>query len=126
MAEISNIIGVDAVIAELGRRDRDTDPDVSVVVGFQAAYAIYVHENLEARHRVGQAKYLEQPAREMARSLGEQVGKLVKGGMPLSRALVIAGMRLQRVAQKLCPVDTSNLKNSAFTELETGPRAGAE
>jgi hypothetical protein len=38
---------------------------IKVTVGYTAEYAIYVHENLEARHRKGkQAKYLEQPARE--------------------------------------------------------------
>lgn len=31
----------------------------SVEVGFTAAYALPVHENLEAKHPVGQAKYLE-------------------------------------------------------------------
>ena len=30
-----------------------------VVVGFQADYAIFVHENMEAAHSVGQAKFLE-------------------------------------------------------------------
>jgi len=30
-----------------------------VEVGYTAAYAIFVHENLDARHKVGQAKFLE-------------------------------------------------------------------
>lgn len=39
--------------------------DVVVTVGYTAAYAVFVHENLEARHKKGkQAKFLEQPARE--------------------------------------------------------------
>jgi len=36
----------------------------SVEVGFQAAYAVYVHENLEARHPVGEAKYLQRAITE--------------------------------------------------------------
>lgn len=40
--------------------------NLSVVVGFEEEYAIYVHENLEAHHDVGQAKFLEQPLRENA------------------------------------------------------------
>lgn len=32
---------------------------VSVVVGYGAEYAIWVHENLEAHHNVGQSKFLE-------------------------------------------------------------------
>ena len=39
--------------------------DTEVEVGYTAEYAVYVHENLDARHEPGkQAKYLEQPARE--------------------------------------------------------------
>jgi len=39
--------------------------DVDVVVSYGAEYAIYVHENVFARHKSGkQAKFLEQPARE--------------------------------------------------------------
>lgn len=36
----------------------------SVIVGYTEEYAIFVHENLEAHHPVGQAKFLEQPLRE--------------------------------------------------------------
>lgn len=32
--------------------------------GTDVGYAVYVHENLEAHHPVGQAKFLEQPVRE--------------------------------------------------------------
>lgn len=36
-----------------------------VAVGYVAAYAIYVHENLDARHKPGKiAKFLERPFRE--------------------------------------------------------------
>lgn len=39
--------------------------DTDVVVGYVADYAVYVHEDLQARHKPGkQAKYLEKPARE--------------------------------------------------------------
>ena len=39
--------------------------DANVIIGYVADYAVYVHENLQARHQPGkQAKYLEQPARE--------------------------------------------------------------
>lgn len=36
----------------------------SVEIGYTANYAIYVHENLEARHTVGQAKFLESALRD--------------------------------------------------------------
>lgn len=56
-----------------------SEPEISgtgilVEVGFGGAatdYAIYVHENLEARHNPPtQAKFLEQPALERARTMG--------------------------------------------------------
>jgi hypothetical protein len=34
---------------------------VTVTLGYAAEYAIYVHENLNARHTTGSAKYLEIP-----------------------------------------------------------------
>lgn len=38
--------------------------ELSVVVGFGAAYAIFVHEDLEAHHETGQAKFLESALRD--------------------------------------------------------------
>lgn len=37
---------------------------LGVTIGFSAAYAIYVHENLEAHHDTGQAKFLESALRD--------------------------------------------------------------
>lgn len=44
-----------------------------VSVGYTASYAVFVHENLEANHPIGQAKFLEQPARDMRQELLETV-----------------------------------------------------
>ncbi len=39
--------------------------DTDIIIGYVADYAVYVHEDLQARHQPGkQAKFLEQPARE--------------------------------------------------------------
>jgi len=38
--------------------------EMSVLVGFNAAYAVFVHENLEAKHPTGQAKFLESALRD--------------------------------------------------------------
>ena len=35
-----------------------------IVVGYVAGYSVYVHENMEAHHVVGEAKFLEKPAKE--------------------------------------------------------------
>lgn len=38
--------------------------DADIVVSFSTEYAVYVHEDLQAKHKTGkQAKYLEEPAR---------------------------------------------------------------
>ena len=93
-------------------------PVDNVIVGYTQNYAIYVHENLTAHHPVGQAKYLEQPARQLGPTLGKMVSTAFKNGATLSQALLLAGLRLQRESQQLVPVDTSALKASAFTCFE--------
>ena len=92
----------------------------SVVVGFTAAYGLRVHEDMEAYHRVGQAKFLEQPARELSNdgTLGAIVRKAVVAGKTVLEGLLLAGLRLQREAQLLVPVDTGALKASAYTRVE--------
>jgi len=64
------------------------------------------------------AKYLEQPARELKTELGRIAGKAMENGASMSDGLLLAGLRLQRESQELVPVDTGNLKNSAFTRKE--------
>lgn len=53
------------------RRDNQNDPNVvQYTVGFTQYYGIYVHE-MPGPFKVGQPKYLEEPARKMARELGD-------------------------------------------------------
>lgn len=58
--------------------DRQNRKKPSVTVGFEEEYAIYVHENLEAHHDVGQAKFLEQPLKENADRYAEHVKNKVQ------------------------------------------------
>lgn len=117
----------------------------SVVVGYTASYALYVHENLQARHgeafnaaagerkrdvkgrfkkgqgRRGpgqQAKFLERPAREKQGEIAAKILAAMRRRTPLLLALKVGGLFLQRESQKIVPVDTGNLKASAFTEIE--------
>jgi hypothetical protein len=54
------------------------DISVSIQVGGPAAeYAVIVHEDLEADHPVGQAKFLESTIRESAPFLGQRLAKRV-------------------------------------------------
>jgi hypothetical protein len=113
----------------------------SVIVGYSAAYALFVHENMEL-HPPGmilagqprpknrgnywdpqgqaQPKFLEQPARELSNSgeLSRIVADALQRGATMAQALVTAGLRIQRESMLLVPVDTGNLKASAFTKLE--------
>lgn len=66
----------------------------------------------------GQAKFLEAPAREYRNVLGQIVLTAIKRGASFIHALYLAGLRLQREAQLRVPVDTGNLKASAFTRKE--------
>lgn len=65
-----------------------------------------------------QAKFLEQPFREKQREIATIVVNAMKRGSTLIKALLLGGLFLQRESQKLVPVDTGNLRASAFTEKE--------
>ena len=55
---------------------------VSVTLGFgnnSVAYAVYVHENLTARHPVGEAKYLERPLLEAVRGMDARLAADIRG-----------------------------------------------
>lgn len=136
---MAKIEGLTKVIAVLQKKaaQAQTDNNASVVVGFSTAYAVYVHENIEMKWRGlprkapakgdywgphGQAKYLENPARELSNNgtLGAIVMTALKAKKTMAQALLLAGLRLQRESQALVPVDTGTLKNSAFTTLERG------
>jgi hypothetical protein len=52
------------------RRDNQNDPDmIQYTIGFTQFYGIYVHE-MPGPFKVGQPKFLEEPARKMIREFG--------------------------------------------------------
>ena len=141
MSNVLRVEGVDKILQQIGERVKKTAQDLNAVVavGYSTAYALYVHENIEMKWRglprrhpakgvywgpKGQAKFLEQPFRELNRSgvTGDIVRKALLRGATMSQALVLAGLRIQRDSQKLVPIDTGTLKNSAFTVVESGAK----
>ena len=50
----------------------------SAAVGFGAYYSIYVHENLEAQHKVGKAKFLEDAINEQKGILIDDLARILK------------------------------------------------
>lgn len=117
--------GLERVVAVLRARAAAAtrDSNVSVAVGYTASYALYVHENLEARHKPGkQAQYLVGPARALQHVIGGIVRTALAWGATLAQGLLLAGLRIQRESMMVVPVDTGALRASAFTELEKGGR----
>lgn len=125
MASPQGIEGLKKVVEVL--RDRaakiKTEGQASVVVGYTQNYAIYVHENMTAKHPIGQAKFLEGPARRLSPEIKAIILGELKNGRTIAQALLKAGLYLQRESQKIVPIDTGALKNSAFTRLEAHPPA---
>ncbi len=60
---------------KIKKNDRGMISDPTVVVGHGANYALFVHENLQASHKVGEAKFLERSVQENQASV---VGELKK------------------------------------------------
>lgn len=119
MPKIEGVAGLNAKLqAKLAAAAKESR--VSAVVGYTQQYSLHVHENLEAFHSNGQAKFLEQPAREMRGELGDMIKADLKKGMTMTQALLRAALRLQRESQLLCPVQTGALRASAFTRIDEG------
>ncbi len=172
MAKMERIAALQAKMRKVMSRYAEA----SVVTGYTASYAVYVHENTQMKLKgqprnkaqfkltkakvmkngklvmpklkrltekevvaknkkfglfwdpqgQGQAKFLEAPARYLKAVLAEIIVKAMKSGAPMAKALLLAGLRLQRESQLLVPVDTGNLKNSAFTRIESGNNGDAK
>lgn len=112
------ITGVREVQRKL-RKLSNTSIGEGVVVGFTQNYAIFVHEDTEASHKVGKSNFLLDPAMRMKGELANIVSSVTKATGSVEKGLLTAGLRLQREAQKETPVDTGALKNSAFTAKES-------
>jgi len=119
---VARIEGMDGLMNVFRRLTVDArkDGQASVVVSYSTNYALFVHENLEAHHPVGAAKFLETPARQLSSdgTLARIVGNAKKRGLELGVGLLLAGLRLQRASQQMCPVLTGNLRASAATTRE--------
>lgn len=56
--------------------------DNEVHIGTNVEYAIYVHENINAQHRVGQAKFLERAAADSQDEVRALVRRALRKGLP--------------------------------------------
>lgn len=91
-----------------------------VVVGYTQNYAVYVHEDLNAKHKKGRtAKYLEKAVAMVAPLAGDIVAEATKAGRTVAQGMLLIGLRIQRESMKLVPIDTGALRASAFTARES-------
>lgn len=117
--KISGVGALRKIFADARRSAKST----SVDVGYTASYSLPVHEMVGANFKAPgtQAKFLEQPARELQPRLGDRLKFWLDIGNTLSQALMKIGLKLQRDSQKICPIATGHLRGSAFTKVSKTP-----
>lgn len=109
---------VTAKLREMSLKGRKT---MTVSVVYTAPYAVYVHEDLEANHtNGGQAKYLEQPARQLQHEMVSIVRRSIENKNGLEEGLLRSGEFLLRESQPLVPVDTGELRDSGTVTIVDG------
>ena len=121
MAATIQIIGMNKVLANLNKKQAKAirDSGAEARVGFTAEYAVHVHE-IDKNYRNGKKwKYLETSTRNLLNSgeLSRIITGAYKGGATLQQSLRLAALRIQRESQLAVPLDTGNLKGSAFTRV---------
>jgi hypothetical protein len=92
-----------------------------LLVGYSAEHAVYVHEDLTANHpNGGQAKYLESVIRDpsVLDLVRQSIRKDLKNKRSLREALINAGNIILRASMPLVPVDTGELVNSGFVDVQ--------
>lgn len=116
----TRVLGINAIIAKMRNKLATSiaESGQSVIVVYTQNYALHVHERVDITHKVGQAKFLEQPAKQFKSEIWRIVKTAAKAGKTMLQALLLGGLRLQRESQKLVPIDTGALKNSADTRID--------
>lgn len=102
----------------LAKKRKELEPEA--VAGYAAPYAVHVHENMEAHHENGQAKFLEEPARRMRNELARIVRDRVAAGDTLAEAELAAMQALLAASKPLVPVATVVLRDSGFATVTEG------
>lgn len=113
--------GLGEVVARLRARSLKGQVRMQVDVQYTAPYAVYVHENLQSYHSVGQAKFLEQPFRQLLSQMKQIIRNKLLNNRSLEEGLKAAGDLLLKVSQPLVPVDTGYLKSTGKV-VTTGGR----
>jgi hypothetical protein len=108
--------GLEAVLTEIRKRRAKAELDSKAVTkaGYSADHAVPVHERLDQRHEVGQAKFLEQPLRTEQQIMADIIRKRLMAHETLKNAQLAAAKHLMSISLPLVPVDTGELRDSWF------------
>ncbi len=117
---MAKVEGLNQLLAGLQAKAEGAGKGVKASVGYAAPYALVVHEDMEARHTNGVAKFLETPARTLQPVLAQIIAQALREGKTMAEAVLLAANRLKEESQLLVPVDTGNLRDSAFVRVEEG------
>jgi len=77
----SDIDGGDASFVSNRQAQLSAKKGPQAEVGYSADYALFVHEDLQANHPVGQAKFLEAAVRRLKNSVVKDTAKSMSNGM---------------------------------------------
>lgn len=112
--------GIPKLKEKLNQHAKKLGGQEGVTVGFTQSYAMHVHEDLMAQHKEGKtAKYLLKAARMIWPLVPKIVTKIVLEGHTITKGLIVAGLRIQREAQLIVPIDTGALRASAYTSVNS-------
>lgn len=116
---MATITGVDKLREQMSSRIQKATKLSKAVgyVGYSAEYANYVHENMEAFHRVGQAKYLTTAINKFLPKMTNMLKEELKDGGDPKAAIQKVLLAIKYESQKLVPVDTGFLRSSAYTKV---------
>lgn len=112
--------GFDKIHIRLEERKRRVSGGATPTVrtGYEAEYAVHVHEDRQAHHPIGKAGFLIDPFRRLRAELRKQIADDLRKGIPLKTALLRAGVKVQYYSEMEVPVLTGFLKSTAFTKVE--------
>lgn len=134
MFELNHTINAKEVLSWLDRMLKRYPLHLKVVVGYEADYALAVHENIEMAgkgkpRRSGhglywdpqgkaQAKFLEDPARRYKKDIATNIRRVTKATKSLKAGMLSGSYVLKIASQELVPVEYGDLKASAFNRVE--------
>jgi len=122
------IKGAKKLIANLKRRQQKFSKEITIAAGYDAPYAIFVHEAIEMKLKgkkrpsgigvywgpSGKAKFLEDPARQETKAIGAAISTTLQAGGSIVEALMAGGNLLLDISEKQVPVETGKLVESTF------------